>query len=99
MVCLFPVWPEVVKKIIFYLSYYLLVVMIGFIIVRLVVFFAVRVLGWELWILPNFFDDNLPFLDCFKPFISSEKCSDGWIGYVSRVLLLIGLILTFTYVY
>lgn len=73
--------------------------MTGFIIVRLVIFFMVRVLGWELWILPNFFDDNLPFLDCFKPFLSCDKCDDGKIAYISRVFLCVGLILTFTYLY
>lgn len=70
LICLFPVWPIIVKKIIFYISFYLLIALTGFTSLRIILFITFRAFGVEFWILPNFFDDTIPFLETFKPIMS-----------------------------
>ena len=38
-------------------------------------------LGWELWFLPNLFDESLGFVDSFKPVISCEPTKPGQLPY------------------
>jgi translocation protein SEC62 len=38
-------------------------------------------LGWELWFLPNLFDESLGFVDSFKPVISCESTKPGQLPY------------------
>lgn len=41
----------------------------------------VWILGWELWFLPNLFDESLGFVDSFKPVISCENTKPGQLPY------------------
>lgn len=62
---------------------------------RILVYFCFRVIGFEFWIFPNIFDDNLSFKEQWKPVISCERCEDGWIGYMLRIVGLFVLVAFF----
>jgi translocation protein SEC62 len=66
---LFSIWPLWLKIGIWYVSFYLLVVMVGFILFRALVWFIFFLFGADFWIFPNFFNDTVDFLDSFRPFI------------------------------
>lgn len=63
----FPIWPQWAKVALWYLSVTFLIVIAVFIVVRLFIFFVLWMIGFEFWILPNFFDDNLSVADSFRP--------------------------------
>lgn len=56
-ICLFPIWPYYAKLIIFYLSFYLLIFIICFSIVRFAIYYIVRLFGYEFWVLPDIFEN------------------------------------------
>ena len=56
---LFSIWPLWLKIAIWYVSFYMLVVMVGFIIFRALVWFVFFLFGADFWIFPNFFDDSV----------------------------------------
>lgn len=58
----------------------------GFTSLRLVLFVTLRIFGLEFWILPNFFDDSLPFVDTFKPIVSCSMAKDDWKAWIIRIL-------------
>lgn len=68
-ITLFPVWPIIVKKGIFYLSLFLLILILGFFIIRLVVFIVLRIFGIEFWILPKILEDDDSLWGSFSPII------------------------------
>jgi len=41
----------------------------------------VWIVGWEMWFLPNLFDESLGFVDSFKPVISCESTKPGQLPY------------------
>jgi translocation protein SEC62 len=56
-ICLFPIWPYLVKLYVFYLSFYLLTFILFFSLVRLIIYFVCRLFGYEFWILPEIFEN------------------------------------------
>ena len=80
---LFPLWPLSAKLVIFYISVVLLYVLLGIIFVRLIVYIVLRILGFELWIFPNLFQD-VSVIDSFKPFCTFNRCHDDWNGLAMR---------------
>jgi translocation protein SEC62 len=44
-------------------------------------FLFVWILGFDCWFLPNLFDEQLGFLDSFKPVISFERTKEGQLMY------------------
>eukprot|EP00943_MAST-04B_sp_MAST-4B-sp1_P000633 g633.t1 len=75
--CLFPVWPRFMKAGLWYLSVTFLILLTGFIIIRLLVWLIFWLLGFEAWIFPNIFDDDLSVSDSFKPIFSFERAEPG----------------------
>jgi len=73
---LFRVWPEWLRIGVWYLSWYLLVLLIGTAVVRAIVWFALFHLGIDFWIFPNYFIDSDNILDSFRPFLEVEKRQD-----------------------
>lgn len=59
LACLFPVWPLELKLGIWWVSYILLVVMVGLIIIRLIFYMFFYIFGVDLWLFPNMFDDKV----------------------------------------
>lgn len=73
--------------------------MIGTSILRLIIWGCFRTIGYDFWIWPNLYNDDLPFLDTFKPFYSNERCTDDWLGYILRIVGVFILAALFTWVY
>ena len=71
--CLFPIWPRAMKVGVWYLSVTFLLIMIGFIVVRLFVFGTCWIAGYDFWILPNFFDEEASIMQSVTPLYTFEK--------------------------
>ena len=67
---LLPIWPEFMKKILWYISVTFLLFTFTFILIRFLVFLVSWILGRELWIFPRLFDESLSFYESFKPVYS-----------------------------
>jgi translocation protein SEC62 len=86
----FPIWPSFLKVFVWYMSVSLLLFIFFLITSRAVLFLVVWVVGWEMWFLPNLFDESLGFVDSFKPVISIESTKPGQLPYRLGVGLAVG---------
>lgn len=93
-ILLFPLWPYAMKRGAQLLSMTLLVIMVGTMILRLVIYGLAWIVGYELWVLPNLFDDNKTL---YWPLYSVEKSGPGQGLY--RVGALAALALLGYYIY
>lgn len=66
---LFKVWPEWLRVGVYYVSWYLLVFLLGTAVVRAIVWFVIFHLGLDFWIFPNYFIDSDNILDSFRPLL------------------------------
>jgi len=57
--CLLPVWPLEFKIFIWWVSYILLIIMLGLIIIRLILYGFFLIFGKEVWLFPELFNDNV----------------------------------------
>jgi len=76
LVCMWPVWPIWAKIGIWYLSVIFLTLYFGILILRMVIYTAFWVVGFDFWIFPNLNDEYCGFLDSFKPAYSWDKRKD-----------------------
>lgn len=79
----FPIWPMGMKVAVWYICVTLLIFLTTFSIIRMVIFFVMWLCGYDFWILPNVFDDNLSVADSFKPmysFIVTDTGEKKWRG-------------------
>jgi len=76
LACMFPVWPMWAKVGIWYLSVIFLSLYFGLLILRMVIYTAFWIVGFDFWIFPNVNDEYCGFLDSFKPIYSWEKRKD-----------------------
>ena len=83
---LLPIWPDIMKKILWYISVTFLLFTFTFVSIRFIIFLISWVLGQEFWIFPRLFDESLSFQDSFKPIYSIEKVTSGQ-GYYRIVML------------
>lgn len=74
---LLPIWPEFMKKILWYMSVTFLLVTFTFVSIRFFIFLVSWVFGQEFWIFPRLFDETLSFQDSFKPVYSVEQVKPG----------------------
>jgi hypothetical protein len=88
----FNLWPLWLKIGIWYVSFYLLMFLVGIIIIRFVVWLFLFHFGMDFWIFPNFFIDSNDILDSFRPMLSYEKRDDDSKMLLLRVVSAIGLI-------
>lgn len=89
--CLFPLWPYSVKIIVFYISLYLLIFIGIFSLIRFLIYYIFRLIGFEFWILPEIFDN-----DSFKPFYTFKKVKENGCTLIVRIILIIT---TFCYIF
>ena len=73
----FPIWPVVVKIYVWYCAVTFLIAMTVFVIVRFLVFISFWLVGYDFWIIPNFFDESLTVVDSFKPLYSFDGSPPG----------------------
>ena len=90
---LLPIWPDIAKKVLWYISCTFLIFTLTFCLIRAIVFLLGWIIGYEFWIFPNLFDESLTFVDSFKPVYSFEKTAEGQ-GYyrLGMVVALIGFV-------
>jgi len=88
LACMFPVWPMWAKVGVWYLSVIFLSLYFGVLILRMVVYTAFWIIGFDFWIYPNINDEYCGFLDSFKPFYSWDKRSDDALMLLVRFVSL-----------
>lgn len=87
---LLPLWPDILKQVAWYIAVTILILMLGFCILRMTIFLSFWLLGYDFWIFPRLFDESLSIQDSFKPTYSFESSAKGQLYY--RLGLLIGLV-------
>lgn len=83
----FPIWPQWAKVALWYMSVTFLIFIAIFVVVRLFIFFILWMIGYEYWLLPNIFDDNLSVADSFVPLYSLRVTDSS-----ERIYRVVGLI-------
>ena len=86
---LMPVWPYKMKVAVWWISYVILLAIIGIYIVRIVVYVFFYIFGFDVWIFPDMDDPKLGFIDSFRRVISFESRKDQWYFIVIRLILAI----------
>lgn len=77
----FQIWPTFLRVFVWYLSVSLLLFILFLISSRAFLFLCVWIVGYEVWFLPNLFDEQLGFYESFKPVISCEPTRTGQLPY------------------
>ena len=77
----FPIWPNFLKVFAWYMSVSFLLLIFFLVTFRGLLFLGVWILGYDFWFLPNLFDEQLGFIDSFKPLYSFEKTKEGQLYY------------------
>jgi len=95
MVC-YPIWPQSAKVGTWYISVTMLIFLFILFTVRLIVYVVFWSIGFEFWILPNFFDEDLGVADSFRPVVSFNKAEDLNDTWYFRAFGL-GLVIAFGY--
>jgi hypothetical protein len=67
-------WPPVIRNIIWYIAVTFLLFLLGTTVLQFIVFGICWVFGWEVWILPNLWGDDIYI---FSPLYSVEKAKNG----------------------
>ena len=57
LLVLMPIWPDEFKSVILYFNIGLLYVLFGIMFLRVILYFTVRILGYEFWLFPNYLED------------------------------------------
>lgn len=88
-IVMFPAWPFWAKVGLWYVLVLFLFGIIAMIIIRLLLFLMLWVAGFEVWILPNIFDEYLPWYEAFTPIFSVEKNYDDAMTWCIRVFFFV----------
>jgi len=89
---LFSIWPLWLKIAIWYFSFYTLILLVGFILLRLVIWLFLFHFGLDFWILPNFFIDSNDIMDSFRPLLSFERRDDDVKMFILRLVSAVSLV-------
>ena len=82
MATCFPIWPMWAKVALWYLSVTFLIALTVFLTIRFILFIGIWLFGgYEFWILPRLFDDQLTFQESFVPVYTLVKGAKGQIYY------------------
>ena len=84
---LLPIWPYRMKVIVWWVSYILILVILGIYTVRLVVYLFFYIFGYDIWLLPDIQDNKLGFFESFYRVITVEKRNESWITILVRILI------------
>ncbi len=89
--CLFQLWPPIVRVGVWYVSVTLLLALLLTTIVQLLVFSLAWLAGYELWILPNLWSDTAMIWEIFTPLFTFAKAEgSAWYYRVALAALLAG---------
>ena len=84
----FRLWPLWLKKVIWYISFYLLVFLVVTAILRLIIWVVLYHFGFEVWLFPNYFIDSNDPRDSFLPVWSYEVRED-WNDFKSIIFRMV----------
>jgi len=84
VVCGYPAWPLWAKEYIAYLSLFLFSLLMFISVLRLITFGLLWYCGYDFWIMPNLWADDLGIIDIFRPLYSFAPRNDGKVMYVVR---------------
>ena len=87
--CLYPLWPNAMRVVVWYVAVSLLLAILGFTAVQLTVFAVVWVFGYEFWLLPNLWSDE-PVWELLKPTYTFKKSGPGALWMRLGVVALLG---------
>ncbi|EDO08118.1 Translocation protein Sec62 family protein [Babesia bovis T2Bo] len=85
-ICMFQAWPLALKLAVWYASVVLLSILFTLIILRLILFLLFWFFGYDFWLFPNLFDEDLGVIDSFKPLHSICYRNDATYMLCCRVL-------------
>lgn len=91
LVFLYPTWPFSFRVFMFYICFYLSILFILFQIVRFLIYYFYRLLGYEFWILPNINENQISL----KPIYTFTYCNDKLFGILARIFCFISTIIIF----
>ena len=57
LLVMMPIWPDDFKSVILYFNIGLLYAMVIIMVVRVIIYFLIRVFGYSVWLFPNFLED------------------------------------------
>lgn len=69
---LFPLWPYSLKYGVWLVCLYLMILIVGILILRIVLYILAASFGVSFWLLPNMLGDY-GFVDSLRPFYSVER--------------------------
>jgi hypothetical protein len=87
-ICMFPVWPMWMKRGLHYVLVTLLAAIVIFLVLRMLVYGAVWLFGYEFWVLPNVLNEEE---DMFKPVYTFEKSQGVQMWHRAVAVALLGL--------
>ena len=87
MYALMPIWPYKVKLGVWWVSYILLILLIGLFTIRFIVYLFFYIFGYNIWIFPDINDEKLGFFASFKRVISCEKRNELWYTILIRICI------------
>lgn len=106
LVCMFPIWPLELKLFMWWVSFILLILLTGILVVRLVVYAFCYSLGYDVWIFPDLLNDKVflfviqcGFFESFYKLISVNKRNDVWYQLVIRMVLFLSSAYAIYYLY
>eukprot|EP00915_Cephaloidophora_sp_WS-2016_P004132 GHVH01005552.1.p1 GENE.GHVH01005552.1~~GHVH01005552.1.p1 ORF type:complete len:424 (-),score=79.51 GHVH01005552.1:120-1352(-) len=85
----YPAWPMWAKEAFAYTSVLLASVLIFISVLRLITFVILWYAGFDFWIMPNLWADDLGFFDTFRPLYSFSSRNDGRVMYFVRAFAFI----------
>ena len=95
---MFPIWPYEVKYGVWLVSLILLIIMVGLIVIRLIVYLLVVGFNYHVWIFPNLL--NSPgFLESFIPVIEISKGDKSWFNVFIRLFAISSFMLLVLHTY
>ena len=84
MVVLFPIWPFSVKYGLWLISLVLLVILVGIIVFRLVLYVVCVIFNYHVWMFPNLFYAT-GLMDSFIPVFEVAKGDRSWFNIFIRL--------------
>ncbi|OMJ85447.1 hypothetical protein SteCoe_13205 [Stentor coeruleus] len=85
--CCFPIWPMSAKLGVWYVSVFLLCIILGTTVIRYIVFILFFIFGYDFWIIPNMYDDKAGFWETFSPLWFFRKRDDSKFAISIRVIV------------
>jgi len=95
---LFPIWPFEVKYGIWLVSLILLIIIVGVIIIRLLIYIPGAIFDYHVWIFPNLFIEQ-GFWASFVPFIEYSRGDKSWFNLFIRLFAVSSFLLLVLHIY